>query len=138
MNKLLSEKQPLIVIVQFGVDAHIKDALARPPTNTPIINPSQNWFENDPQKRKMEEYTPAITRDYYELGHALAGFRRDYKDKFSVVCLLEGGYAKESLQCSIAGFVQGWSLEPLSADLTKAPCGGNEYRRLKDGFKIVI
>lgn len=136
MNKLLRKKQPLIVIVQFGVDAHIKDAVVRPQAN-PFIEPSRNWFE-DASKRQMAEYTPARTRDYYELGQALARFRRDHERKFSVVCLLEGGYARESLQCSIAGFLQGWSLEELSADLRAAPCGGDQYQKLKHGRKIVI
>ena len=124
MHEMVRKQQPLIVIVQFGADAHIKDAL--PPSN--FISPSEKWFEDDETLRKPAEYTPAITRDYHQLGVTLASYKPDHE--FSVVCVLEGGYAKESLQCSIAGFVQGWSGEALSADLTKARCGGDQYRRI--------
>jgi len=121
MTEMLTKQQPLVVIVQFGVDAHYKDARS-------FINPSKNWFTSNQSERIHSQYTPAITRDYYQLGATLAHIRKEYK--FSVVCLLEGGYAQESLNCSIAGFVQGWSGKELSADLMKRRCGPDYHRRL--------
>lgn len=83
-----------VVIVQLGVDAHLHDA-------GQFIDPS-TWMNMD---RGTKPYTPAITRHYYDFACLLRAEQQ--KKNFSIFVVLEGGYDKLSLQCSIAAFLQG-------------------------------
>ena len=83
-----------VVIVQLGVDAHLHDA-------GQFIDPSR-WMKMHPGTK---QYTPAITRHYYDFACLLR--ERQQKKNFSIFVVLEGGYDMLSLHCSIAAFLQG-------------------------------
>ena len=108
------------VVLSFGTDAHAMDASSDAQGRNPKLkNPKLGPFV--PSYQLKNKYTPAITEDYYQFGRLLAKYRKECD--FSVVAVLEGGYHQMSLQCSIAGFLQGWTGVPMSDELEEPSCG---------------
>ena len=127
--------QHFTVVLSFGTDAHAVDASSDAKgRNADLKNPKLGPFAHPPgTKKERREYTPAITKDYYEFGSLLAKYRKECD--FSVVAVLEGGYHQMSLQCSIAGFLQGWAGVPMSDELEDPSCGPlshDDFRRWDD------